>query len=84
MISIDAPDAHLVQMQQQVGRIIVDPVSSGALQFFTAISPREEADAQRPGPSRGEHVPDAVTDDHRITDVYSEPIGSASRQAITC
>jgi 8-oxo-dGTP pyrophosphatase MutT (NUDIX family) len=38
-------DAYLVQMAQQVGRILVHPVRARPLEFLLAVAAREEADA---------------------------------------
>src|SRR5262245_18251933 len=54
------PHAHLVQMPQQVGRVLVDAIGAGALQLVLAVAAGEQADAERAGAPRGEQVPDAV------------------------
>src|SRR2546426_12710364 len=63
-------------MAQQIGRILVDAVGPGALQFFLSVASRQETDAKRPGPAGGQHIPDAVTDDDAPIDRYAEPLGS--------
>ena len=55
-----APPADLVDMPQQVGRVLVDPVGARPHQLVLAIAARQQADAERPGAPRRQHVPDAV------------------------
>ena len=57
-----APRRHFVDVLQEVGGVVVDAIGAGALQLLAAIAAGEQADAERPRPARGEHVPDAVTD----------------------
>src|SRR2546427_8103121 len=56
-------DTDFIEMAQQIGRILVDAVGPGALQFFLSVASRQETDAERPCPAGGQHIPDAVTDD---------------------
>src|SRR6266480_4257905 len=61
-------NTHFVQMTKQGGRILVDAVGPGALQFFLPVASRQQTDAERPCPAGGQHIPDAVTDDHAPID----------------
>ena len=50
-------------MSQQVGGILIDAIGAGAFQLLLAIAAGEQANAERAGAARGQHVPDAVADD---------------------
>ena len=45
--------SHLVQVLQQVGRILVGSIGARAFEFVLAVAAREQADSERPGPARG-------------------------------
>src|SRR5437879_9732375 len=51
-------------------------MSAGLLQFLLPVSAGQYADSQCPGAASGEHITDAVTDDHALVDRYAEPLGS--------
>ncbi len=54
------PHTDFVKMTQEVSRVLVDAVGTGAFQFLLPVASRQEADSNRPCPAGGEHVPDAV------------------------
>src|SRR2546426_940859 len=62
-------------MPQQVGRIIVHPVRTRPLELVSPVPPRKQANSQRQGPSRGEHIPDAVADYDAVGDWDVELLG---------
>jgi len=73
-------DAGLVEMVQQIQRVLVDPVGAGPFQFVLAVAAGQHPDAQRPGPARRQQVPDAVADHDRIADRDAEPVGGGQEQ----
>src|SRR5579883_3385587 len=40
---------HLVEMAEEVGRVLIDPVGAGTDEFIFAIAARQEADAKGAG-----------------------------------
>ncbi len=77
---LGAPHADLVEVAEQVGRIIVHAIGAGALQLLLTIPARQHADPQRPGPPGREQVPHAVADHHRLGDTDAETIGRGQEQ----
>jgi hypothetical protein len=67
-------------VQEQVGRVLVDPVGAGPFQLLAAVAAREEADPQRPGPAGGQQVPDRVADHDRVADVGPQALGRGQEQ----
>jgi hypothetical protein len=67
-------------VQEQVGRVLVDPVGAGPLQLFAAVAARQQADAERPGPPGGQQVPDRVADHDRVGDLGPEALGRGQEQ----
>jgi hypothetical protein len=55
--------ADLVGMLEEVGRILVHTIGTGALELFAAIPSGQETDPQGAGAASGQHVSDAVADD---------------------
>lgn len=66
-----SPDPNLVQMAQQVGAVLIDPVRPGPFEFVLAIAARAQHHANRPGPPCGEQVPNTVPRHYRIADRHS-------------
>ena len=66
-------------MPQQVGRIIVHPVRTRPLELVSPVPPRKQANSQRQGPSRGEHIPDAVADYDAVGDWDVELLGGSQK-----
>lgn len=54
--------AHLVQVPEQVGRVLENPVGTGTLQLLAAGATGEQSDAERACPLCREHVPDRIAD----------------------
>src|SRR2546422_8737291 len=71
------PHANLIEMPQQIGRIVVHPVGTRPFELVLPVPARKQADSQRQGPSRGEHVPDAVADDDAAGDWDVELLGGS-------
>ena len=44
------PQPDLVEMPQQISRVLVDAIGAGLLQFFPAVAAREQADRERDTP----------------------------------
>src|SRR6266850_1290542 len=63
------PDAHFVQMSQQIGRILVNAISARLFELILAIAAGEQANSERPGAARGQEIPDAVPDYNRIANI---------------
>jgi hypothetical protein len=55
-------------MSEQIGRILIDAIRTGAIEFVFAVAAGKETDAQGAGATRGKQVPDAVAHDDRILD----------------
>src|SRR6185437_15287253 len=53
---------------------------AGAGEFFFAVAAGEQADAQRAGALRREHVPHAVAHHHGAGDVHAQPFGGGEEQ----
>src|SRR5438128_11391200 len=53
---------HLVQVLQQVGRVLVHPIRASALQLLRPVAARQEADAECASAAGGEQIPYAVPD----------------------
>jgi hypothetical protein len=56
----------LVEMTQQIGRVVVDAVRSSALELFPAVAAREEIHAECAGAARRQKVPHTVPDNNRV------------------
>src|SRR5215475_3362064 len=52
--------ADLVDMAQHVGGLCEDAIGAGAEKLLFTIAARQEADAERPGAPRRQHVPDRI------------------------
>src|SRR4051794_2954178 len=72
--------SDFVEMEQHVGRIVVDPERSGALQLLAAVAAGEQADSKRPTARSGDHVPDAVADDVAALRAGPEPLRGLDEQ----
>jgi hypothetical protein len=64
-------------MIKEICGVLVDPVCTRTLQFFSAVTAGEQTDAKRARPSRRKHVPNAVADHRRNLYIRPEPIGSS-------
>src|SRR5207302_10645947 len=53
------PHPHLVEVDEEVGGVLVHPHGPGPEQLVVAVATREQPHAQESGPDRGEHVPNA-------------------------
>src|SRR5712664_1533916 len=73
-------DAELVRPGQHFGRVGVDAVGAGPLQFLPAVAARHQPDADRPGPPGRQQVPDAVADHHGVLWVNAELGGCGEEQ----
>ena len=64
------PGSHpqLVEVLEQIGGILVDPVRSRPRQLLLAVAAGQQSDAQRPGAPRRQEVPHAVADHGRVLD----------------
>src|SRR6478609_3294345 len=60
------PDPNLVQVSQEVRRVVIHAVGARTLELLEAITPGEEAHSQAPGPASGEEVPNAVAYHHDV------------------
>jgi hypothetical protein len=70
----------LVQMSEQVRRVLVDAVSPGAVELTPSIPAGEETDAKGPSPLGGEEIPDAVADDEAGVRGDAEAIGGGQEE----
>src|SRR4051794_8806582 len=53
-------------MTQEIGRVVVDPVRSSALELFPAVAAREETHAECAGAACGQKVPAATSTPSRL------------------
>ena len=74
------PDADLINVFEEIGRIFIDAISAGALELFAAVTAGEEADAERAGSPGRQHVPDAVAHQRSGLDVRAKPPGSGQEE----
>ena len=74
------PDAHLVQVAEQVGRVRIHAVGAGPLELVLPVAARQQPDAQRTGPPRRQQVPHAVPHHHRLGDVHTEALSGRQKQ----
>src|SRR5262245_65985594 len=75
-----AAGADFVDMVEQIRRVLIDTVRTGALELILAVAARQETNAQGAGALSGQHVPDAVADHGRAPDWNTQPIGSGEEQ----
>src|SRR5256885_7392139 len=75
----DAPP-DLVEVVQEVRRILIDAIRAGALELFLTIATRQESHAERAGAARREQVPHTVPDHHRLVDRYTQALGAREEQ----
>ena len=54
-----SPSAEAVDMNEQIGGVLVDTESRGLFKFARAIAAAEQADAEGAAARGGEHIPDA-------------------------
>ena len=76
-----ASTSDLVDMAQQVGRILVDAEGTGLSAARRAHSHRSETHAQRPASDRRQHVPDGVSHNHGGVDGRAEPLGGGENRS---
>ncbi len=72
--------AHLVEVGEQVGGVLVHAVGAGPGELVLAVATREQAHAERAGATGGQQVPHAVAHDDRVLDVGAEPFGRREEQ----
>jgi hypothetical protein len=72
--------ADLVEMMQEIGRVVVDAVRSSALELFPAVAAREETHAECAGAARSQKVPHAVPDNNRVGHINTESIEDRARR----
>src|SRR5690606_26927460 len=75
-----APAADLVDVLQEVRRILVDAVSAGPHELVLPVASGEEPDTGRAGAPRREHVPHAVADDARALDGLPKQLCGREKQ----
>src|SRR5690242_15265426 len=74
------PDAHFIQVREQVSGIVVHSVRAGALELLSTIPTRQDPDAQSGSAARGEEVPDAVADDDGSLDGDAQTLGGGEKE----
>src|SRR6185369_1427477 len=75
-----AAHADFVEMAQEICRIVIDSVSTGAFQLFATVTAGKQPDTQSPRASRCEQIPDTVADDNRIANLDSEFLSGRQKQ----
>ena len=74
------PPADLVDVLEEVGRILEHPDRPGLAQLLGAVAAAREPDPQRPAAHRRQHVPDGVAHHHRRLDRRPEPLGRGDEE----
>ena len=59
-VSFGFPDADFIQVVQQIGRVLVDPVGSSAFKLIPTVSAREQPDTKCLGAAGCEKIPDVL------------------------
>src|SRR4051812_15530514 len=72
--------AELVNVLEQVRRVIEHTIGTGTLEFLESVAARKQADSQCARTLRREHVPNAVADDESRSYVNSQTFGSRDEQ----
>jgi hypothetical protein len=72
--------ADLVEMAEEIARVVVDPVRSSALEFLPAVTAREETHAKCAGAARSQKVPNAVPDNNRVGHINTESIAGSNKK----
>src|SRR5689334_18724283 len=67
-----APPADLVEMIEQISRVLVDADGAGVAQLLVAIAAGQQPDAERATARGGEHVPDGVADHDGALDLRTQ------------
>lgn len=75
-----ASAADLIEMLEQVGRVLEHAIGPCAREFAGRRASRQESDAERSRARRREHVPDRVADHGRLCDRHAESTGSRHEQ----
>ena len=78
--SLSPPSANLVDVQQQVGGVLVDPERARILKLVEPIAAAENPDTERTAACGRQRVPDAVANDDRRFDRCSELLGRRQKQ----
>src|ERR1700722_19610038 len=73
-------NSNLVEVLQQIKRVLVHPISSSPFELILAVTTGKEADAQRSSASRCQQVPDTVSDYNRVLHVDFETPGRGQKQ----
>ena len=63
-----------------VGGVGVDAVRPGPLKFLPAVSAGHQADAERPGPPRGDRSHTLSADDDRVPGIHPQQGGGGQEQ----
>src|SRR5437763_1954764 len=66
------PAADLVEMIEQVSRVLVDPDGAGMAQLLVAIAAGQQPDAEGAAAGRCKHVPDGVADHDGALDLRAQ------------
>src|SRR4029077_445429 len=80
LLGVSGPHPALVEVVQQVRRVLIDAVCPGALQLFLSIATRQQSHAERAGAARREQVPHAVSNHHGLVDRYPQSLGAREEQ----
>ena len=68
------------QVLEQVGGVGVDTVSTGALEFVTAVAGRQQPDPQSAGAAGREQIPGAVPDHEGVAHIGADEVGGGQEQ----
>src|SRR4051812_25058596 len=68
-----APAPALVDVAQQIGRVIIDAECAGVAQLVGAVAAAEQPDPERLAARCGQDVPDTVADHHCGLDRCADP-----------
>src|SRR5882762_7687793 len=78
--SRNGPNAHFVQVPQQVGRILIDAIGAGSTEFVLTIATGKQSNAKSIGATRCEQVPNAVANNDGLMNRNAQTFGGGEKQ----
>ena len=78
--SLLRPHAYFVKMPQQVGRILIDPVRSRALQLILTVAAGKQTHSQGSAAASRKQIPDAIAHDNGIGNRYAQAFGGGEEE----
>src|SRR3979490_2886434 len=79
-IRASRPAANLIDVPEEIGRIVVDPTGASPLKLVAAVTAGQKAYAELAGALRSQHGPDTVADDQGGLDPRTQLRGSGQEE----